>query len=116
MLNAYEVSAMLPKDSEGYREAARILKQQNPNDVLGKEGAVNFFEGLKGEEMRFVPFNGGLGESQLHWLSGLTLSVTLSVTFTNITIHNKGFKQFKLTNFIWCPSSHQITLDCKDFC
>jgi len=44
-----------------------LLKEHNHNPVGGK-GQVNFFEGMKGEEGRWVPFNGGFGEQQLAWL------------------------------------------------
>ena len=30
---------------------------------------VNFFTGLEGIQQRFVPFNGGFGTQQLHWLA-----------------------------------------------
>jgi manganese-dependent ADP-ribose/CDP-alcohol diphosphatase len=43
------------------------LKKENPNDVLSG-GNVNFFAGLSGPNLRFVPFNGGFGAAQLQWL------------------------------------------------
>ena len=68
MLNPYEVSLMQSKDSEGYMEAVRLMKKHNPNDVISGQGNVNYFEGLEGNQMRFVPFNGGYGRTQLNWL------------------------------------------------
>ena len=59
---------MQDKSLEGYQEAARLMREYNPNDVLGKEGQVNFFAGLSGRKMRYVPFNGGVGAKQLVWL------------------------------------------------
>ena len=44
---------MQPRDSAGYRAAAALFAKHNPNDVLG--GPCNFFEGLEGPAMRFVP-------------------------------------------------------------
>jgi len=67
MLNPYEVSVMQHEDSEGYKEAANLLNQHNPNDVLGKQGSVNYFEGLEGDKLRYVPFNGGIGSEQMKW-------------------------------------------------
>eukprot|EP00966_Prymnesium_polylepis_P095476 2211647-Prymnesium_polylepis.1 len=68
MLNTYEVSVMQDKQLHGYLEAARLMREYNPNDVLGSQGAVNYFEGLSGRKMKYVPFNGGVGAPQLQWL------------------------------------------------
>lgn len=67
MLNPYEISIMQKEDSWGYKEAYRILKKHNKN--FKTQGTANFFEGLKGLEQRFVPFNGGFGSKQLSWLA-----------------------------------------------
>ena len=66
MLNPYEISIMQPEDSRGYKEAYKILKDRNKNFLT--QGTTNFFEGLKGLEQRFVPFNGAFGPEQLLWL------------------------------------------------
>ena len=67
VLNPYEVSSMRPKHTEGYAAAAALLEAHNPNDVLG-DAPCDFFAGLEGENMRFVPFNGGCGGPQRAWL------------------------------------------------
>jgi len=106
MLNSYEVSIMNPQDSEGYREAERILRKHNPNDVIGGEGNVNFFEGLSGESLRYVPFNGGCGETQLQWLRE-----TLSHART------RGNKVVVLTHvpiYHGASSWRTVTYDCKE--
>jgi len=58
---------MQPPESAGRRAAEALLRRHNPNPVL--DGPCNFFEGLEGPAMRFVPFNGGLGETQRAWLA-----------------------------------------------
>ena len=68
VLNPYEQSSSLPKHTPGYKEAAQVLTEKNPNPVLSDE-PCNFFEGLEGEGMRFVPFNGAVGETQRKWLA-----------------------------------------------
>ena len=65
MLNPYCISLMQSPSSEGYQEAVRLMKEHNPNDVLS--GQVNYFAGMTGPQMRYVPFNGGLGRTQLEW-------------------------------------------------
>mmetsp|Transcript_22905 Transcript_22905/g.29665 ORF Transcript_22905/g.29665 Transcript_22905/m.29665 type:complete len:259 (-) Transcript_22905:6-782(-) len=68
-LDAYANSILHPKHLSGYKEAAKILRTENPNDVVDTPpGTVNFFNGLSGSQCRFVPFNGGLGQAQLDWL------------------------------------------------
>ncbi|MEC7986305.1 MAG: metallophosphoesterase, partial [Myxococcota bacterium] len=67
MLNPYEVSVTLPKESLGHQKAVALLRQYNDNYL--SQGKVDYFRGLSGLNQRFVPFNGGLGEKQLLWLS-----------------------------------------------
>ena len=68
ILNPYRISEMCEPDSFGYQEAIRILSENNPNYAPNANG-VNFFTGLEGVNQRFVPFNGGFGQSQLNWLA-----------------------------------------------
>ena len=49
---------MLPTDTEGYKEAQRILQRYNPRSIAKDLTGVNYFEGLEAENKRFVPFNG----------------------------------------------------------
>ena len=46
--------------------AAALLAKRNPNPL---DGSADFTNGLKGPEMRFLPYNGALGDQQLAWLS-----------------------------------------------
>jgi len=72
LLNAYAVSMEQPRALPIYRAAAELLQRHNPSCyeavVAGKSG-VNFFAGIEDPRLlRYVPFNGGLGEAQLAWL------------------------------------------------
>ena len=96
VLDPYAVSAMRPEGSPGRAEAEAILRAKNPNPVL--DGQCDYFEGLEGPALRYVPFerprlikirsgthesrgilksplfpprrfNGGLGADQLAWLA-----------------------------------------------
>ncbi|KAL1496478.1 hypothetical protein AB1Y20_016432 [Prymnesium parvum] len=69
MLNAYEVSVMQHEELDGHGEAVRLMREYNPNDVLGdNQGQVDYFSGLSGRKMKYVPFNGGVGARQMQWL------------------------------------------------
>jgi len=71
MLNAYNTSIEQPTGLPGHSAAASILAEHNPKCYeavrQGKVGA-DYFSGLEESQMRYVPFNGGLGEDQLEWL------------------------------------------------
>lgn len=48
-----------------------MLREHNPRCLAAVENGekgMNFFDGLEGRNLRFVPFNGGLGTAQLDWL------------------------------------------------
>lgn len=70
MLNGFENSVALPANSKGRLEAERVLKANHPHAeaVISGQGGVDYFKGLSGMQMRFVPFNGGFGQEQLGWL------------------------------------------------
>jgi manganese-dependent ADP-ribose/CDP-alcohol diphosphatase len=72
MLNAYAVSIEQDKSSDGFRQACQLLSEHNPKCfemIMNGVTQGDFFTGLeRDEDMRFVPFNGGLGEGQLQWL------------------------------------------------
>lgn len=59
---------MQDKRLPGYKAAAYLMREYNPNDVVSSAQGINFFAGLEGKRQRFVPFNGGVGERQRAWL------------------------------------------------
>jgi manganese-dependent ADP-ribose/CDP-alcohol diphosphatase len=69
VLNPFALGLMgRPRDDPTYKQALSILKAHNPNDVES-QGKTNWFAGLTGDEVRFVPFNGAFGEAQRGWLA-----------------------------------------------
>ena len=66
MLNSYEENMISPRSEESEQRIRSLLFSKNPN--LTKKPPVNFFEGLSKKHQRFVPFNGGFGQTQLTWL------------------------------------------------
>lgn len=65
-LDAFDISTINgagdPRTAAGYS----YLSSRNPNDI--SMVGVDWTEGLEGEERRFVPYNGGVGDEQLDWL------------------------------------------------
>lgn len=60
----------LKEDNATFQKASNILTTNNKNmspEVFN--GGGSWYDGIKGVERRFVPFNGGLGEEQINWLS-----------------------------------------------
>uniref|UniRef100_A0A061R5V4 Manganese-dependent ADP-ribose/CDP-alcohol diphosphatase n=1 Tax=Tetraselmis sp. GSL018 TaxID=582737 RepID=A0A061R5V4_9CHLO len=64
VLDSYDISLLGWEPSHPHtRLASRLLDERNPNEDK------NSPSGLSGTDMRFVRFNGGVGEAQLRWLS-----------------------------------------------
>ena len=61
--DAYGMSCMDPTLAE---EAFSYLEKHNPNNV--RSFKVDWVAGLKGLDRRYVPYNGGMGNSQIEWL------------------------------------------------
>ena len=93
VLNAYDICTMQDENSDGYKIAREILEKENPNDVFS-QGKVNYFEGLKGEKCRFVPFNGGIGNEQLSWLTSEVEASKergdMLIVLTHIGLHHRA--------------------------
>jgi|EP00670_Eutreptiella_braarudii_P007308 manganese-dependent ADP-ribose/CDP-alcohol diphosphatase len=66
VLDPYQEAIIgLPIGSAPYAKALTELQQNNPNDVLH---GGDWCAGLKGDQKRWVPYNGGLGDEQLEWM------------------------------------------------
>jgi len=65
-IDSYDIAIMrrCEKNSVKHKAAVEILSKNNPN----YPSAENSPEGLEGVEMRFVAFNGAVGQIQLEWL------------------------------------------------
>mmetsp|Transcript_15624 Transcript_15624/g.61061 ORF Transcript_15624/g.61061 Transcript_15624/m.61061 type:complete len:349 (+) Transcript_15624:62-1108(+) len=67
MLHPFEQNIIeKPRSGPRYEAALKLLRKNNPNDVL--KATVNWSEGLRGLQKRFVPFNGAMGSEQIAWL------------------------------------------------
>jgi manganese-dependent ADP-ribose/CDP-alcohol diphosphatase len=66
ILDSYDVATMrrCSETSQKYRQAANILRKNNPNYPAHENSPA----GLTGVTKRFVAFNGGVGKVQLEWL------------------------------------------------
>jgi hypothetical protein len=68
VLDSFDVGVIGRDEADPeFQEAARILRANNPNNVVGGDGS-GWFDGLHGVQRRFVPFNGAVGDEQLQWL------------------------------------------------
>jgi len=66
ILDSYDLSLLgVPKDDPNYLEALRILQERNKNNVL-ENG--DWLVGMKGEERRWLPYNGAFSQKQLKFL------------------------------------------------
>jgi len=67
VLNSYEINMISNKEQTEEKEIAlQYLERHNPNNL--RKMGVNWLDGMKGVERRYVPYNGALGERQLAWL------------------------------------------------
>jgi len=64
-VDSYDVSLIGASSTELKELSQRLLDQHNPND-LTKSGT--WFNNLPFHKRRWVPYNGGVSEQQLHWL------------------------------------------------
>lgn len=65
ILDAYDISLISPSTVSNGETAARLIHSKNPNvNIPGRDWLI----GLPRHLHKFVPFNGGIGRSQLDWL------------------------------------------------
>jgi manganese-dependent ADP-ribose/CDP-alcohol diphosphatase len=67
VLDAYDISTLNGARSPQTEEAFKYLEQHNPNDT--RRFGVDWTTGLSGLDLRNVPYNGSIGNSQLEWLA-----------------------------------------------
>lgn len=93
MLDSYEVCLMAPEGGTHRKEAEAILRKHNPK-VVDPKFKGNYFEGLEGLNLRFVPFNGGVSAEQLRWLRDCVQQSSRDgervVVFTHIPLSLEG--------------------------
>jgi len=68
VLDPYQLALIGHAQDDPRRLAAvELLRRKNPGVHPSGSGGA-WFEGVRGYDRRFVPYNGGLGEEQLRWL------------------------------------------------
>lgn len=81
------------------QQATAIVTEKNHNFAAGSS---NWFNNLPEENQRYVPFNGGISEGQLHWLEQELLSASSSTTkcflFCHMAIYVKSSRE---QNLLW---------------
>lgn len=67
MLDGYDISTIGHSSVEHHDQATETLVANNPNFVPG-EATGNWLKNLTPAQLRYVPYNGGIGTDQLQWL------------------------------------------------
>ena len=104
VLNSYDIHCITDRETPPNAETAfRLLEKHNPNDVRSKRGTVNWSKGIEGDAMKFMPYNGGIGEVQKEWLRReLVASKTRgerAIVFTHVPVwHEASTKRTVLWN------------------
>ena len=65
VLDGYDISTIQGLDENKTSEAKTLLKRHNPNDI--ESFGVEWSKGLQGVNKRFMPYNGMIGDEQMHW-------------------------------------------------
>jgi manganese-dependent ADP-ribose/CDP-alcohol diphosphatase len=68
LLDGYDISTISATTKEHEQYAKILLSDNNPNL---KDPHGDWLKGLSGPARRFVPFNGGVSQTQLDWLSSV---------------------------------------------
>eukprot|EP01060_Flectonema_neradi_P023940 TRINITY_DN3236_c0_g1_i1.p1 TRINITY_DN3236_c0_g1~~TRINITY_DN3236_c0_g1_i1.p1 ORF type:complete len:360 (+),score=68.71 TRINITY_DN3236_c0_g1_i1:64-1143(+) len=71
VLNSYDEHVIIDVEAPAnVEETFQKLEKVNPNNLRGGRGAgVNWAANMTGEALRFMPYNGGVLQEQLDWLS-----------------------------------------------
>ncbi len=98
-LDAYDKSLIGASSDLHLQQAKDLLKEMNPNDLTKSGG---WFDNLPRENYRFVPYNGGLSDTQLKWfkqeLEASEKEGERVVVFCHQPIHAPGKPQSVLWN------------------
>jgi manganese-dependent ADP-ribose/CDP-alcohol diphosphatase len=115
VLDGYDISTIGASSKELGEYADDLVKSKNHNYAAGRipiptrqihfissTGSDNWFDGIAQENLRYVPFNGGLSAVQLDWLrSGLDAchaSGESAILFTHMPLHVEASKE---PNLLW---------------
>jgi len=71
VIDPYQISVIgLKENDKVWQKASKILMNGNPNmNPSVYNGGGSWYHNIDGLQRRFVPFNGGLGQPQIEWLT-----------------------------------------------
>eukprot|EP01104_Vermistella_antarctica_P017016 TRINITY_DN5946_c0_g1_i1.p1 TRINITY_DN5946_c0_g1~~TRINITY_DN5946_c0_g1_i1.p1 ORF type:complete len:338 (+),score=37.77 TRINITY_DN5946_c0_g1_i1:258-1271(+) len=99
MLDPYDISLLgCEANSTSYQEALSILTAHNSNNV--QSTGVDWTLGMKGEDKRYMPYNGALGAEQLLWLEEVVDAASLASECIIILTHVP----------LYMPASRKLTV------
>jgi manganese-dependent ADP-ribose/CDP-alcohol diphosphatase len=97
-LDCYDIS-LIGASSEGNKKLAEDwLSKNNPNDLSVGAG---WFDGLAYNKRRWVPYNGGIGQEQLHWLKEILRKASERTEKVVIFCHQPVFAANKPQSLVW---------------
>jgi manganese-dependent ADP-ribose/CDP-alcohol diphosphatase len=97
-LDSYDVS-LIGSASKCRKELAKnILALHNPNDLTVSGG---WFTNLPRDKLRYVPYNGGVSDSQLTWLQQTIHSSNIKNEKVIIFSHQPVFSPDRPNSLIW---------------
>lgn len=97
-VDGYEVSLIAAGSHEHHANACALVKQHNPNDLTDSNG---WFDNLPADKRRFVPYNGGISQAQLHWLEGLLRSSCQRKEKVVVFCHQAIFSPDRPKSLLW---------------
>eukprot|EP01031_Cornospumella_fuschlensis_P037617 gene37617-45695_t len=97
-VDGYDVSLIASSSDCRAALAKQIISLHNPNDLSNSTG---WFKGLTKENMRFVPYNGGISHSQLAWLNDTLYKSYQNKEKVIIFCHQPIFSPNKPSSLIW---------------
>lgn len=97
-LDAYDSSIIGASTPETLQQAKDLLAEKNPNDLSINGG---WFNNLPRESLRYVPYNGGIGPTQLSWLCNELESAKKEDLFCVIFCHQPIHAPKKPQSVLW---------------
>jgi manganese-dependent ADP-ribose/CDP-alcohol diphosphatase len=99
VLDGYDISIMESSTTQYAQYAENLIRTKNHNYASGNHC---WFEGIEGNDMRYVPFNGGIGSEQINWLRETLINSSLSKEKCFIFSHIPIFLEAsKYPNLLW---------------
>jgi manganese-dependent ADP-ribose/CDP-alcohol diphosphatase len=113
VLDGYEISTIGPITPEYGHHAEDLLRQRNHNYATGlysfpslsftiRTGSTDWLHNLADENLRYLPFNGGISPQQLEWLEAQLLDAVQNnercLLFSHMAIYRPASQE---QNLLW---------------